>query len=61
MKRSFEEHKERFKRELARRLGPMLPDIPAEDFEELIDRMATLQCRYDIKRLSDDSGNLRQR
>jgi hypothetical protein len=34
---------EDLKRELARRIGPLLPDVPAEQFEELIEIVASLQ------------------
>jgi hypothetical protein len=37
------------KRELARRLGPLLPDIPAEQFEELIDVAANLQHSRELR------------
>ena len=47
---------EELKKELARRLGPVLPDVPAEQFAELIDRMATLQYKYESRRRADDLG-----
>jgi len=55
------ECKELFKRELARCLGPMLRDIPTEQFEELLDRMATLQCQHEVRLRPDNYDGLRQR
>lgn len=34
---------EQLKTELARRIGPVLPDVPVAQFEELIDAIAWLQ------------------
>lgn len=47
---------EDLKRELARRLGPVLPDVPTGQFEELIDIVASLQLTYDSERQPDDRG-----
>jgi hypothetical protein len=50
---------EELKRELARRLGPLLPDVPAEQFEELIDIAATLQHNREVRAQHVSESRLR--
>jgi hypothetical protein len=40
---------EELKAELARRLGPVLPDVPAQLFEDLIELTALLQWERESK------------
>ena len=40
---------EELKNELARRVGPVLRDVPASEFEKLIEEMARLQHKYDLR------------
>lgn len=46
MNRSFEQ----LKNELVRGVGPLLPDVPTGEFEQVIDLMAILQYRQDVQR-----------
>lgn len=49
MSRPFEQLKD----ELGRRIGPLLPDVPAAEFEHLIELMAIMQYRHDALRSAD--------
>ena len=55
MNRSFEQ----LKNELGRRVGPLLPDVPSDEFEQLIELMAILQCRHEMQRSGDQSADTR--
>jgi hypothetical protein len=45
---------EELKTALARRLGPILPDVPADLFEEVINLVASLQWERESKRLAHE-------
>ena len=45
---------EQLKKTLAKRVGPMLPDVPEEQFEEIVEEMARLQYKYEAMRRTDD-------
>lgn len=55
MNRSFEQLKD----ELGRRVGPLLPDVPVDEFEQVIELLALLQCRHDTQRIDEQSDDSR--
>lgn len=50
---------EELKRELARRIAPVLRDVPTEQFEEIVHVMAMLQYKYDMRRRRDPEVDVR--
>ena len=42
--------------ELRRRLRPSCADMPDDQFQELIERMAALQLKYEMRSDDDDPG-----
>ena len=53
-KSGMHERFEQLKKMLAQRVGPMLPDVPEEQFEEIVEEMARLQYKYEAVRRTDD-------
>jgi hypothetical protein len=41
---------EQIRIELAQRIRPFLADLPQQEFDELVDRMAALQAKYETRR-----------
>lgn len=50
---------EELKRELARRIAPVLRDVPTEQFEEIVHTMAMLQYKYAARRRPDNVSDVR--
>jgi hypothetical protein len=47
------EYLEAMKREIATRLRPVCPSMPAEEFDELVDRIARVNMKYKSRRTDD--------
>ena len=55
---------ERRKREIALRVRPVCQHMPSDDFDQLVEQMATIEIKYAMRRdatFADDSGGLPKR
>ncbi|HEY2851821.1 MAG TPA: hypothetical protein VGJ18_03195 [Gemmatimonadaceae bacterium] len=44
------------KEDIARRIRPVMPDLPEAEFDSLVERMALLQMKYEQIRLQSFQG-----
>jgi len=60
-RRDFEERQlEALKRDIADRLRPVCERVPDEDFDELVDRIARVERKYEQQRADDFFSSARE-